>query len=261
METGAITQYIDVAQVVLYLFWLFFVGLILYLRREDKREGYPLVSDRTNRTSRVQVVGYPEMPDPKAFTLHDGSTVMAPSGKAESGDIKARPIGAWPGAPLEPTGNPMLDGVGPGSYAQRADVPDMTLEGTPKIVPLRTAPDYGLEERSPDPRGMKVVGADGAIGGTVCDVWVDKSEPQVRFLEVEVSHGSGNRKALLPIGLAKVNAWRKEIHVHSILGRQFADVPGLKHPDQVTLLEEEKIYGYYGGGKLYATPGRLGPWL
>ena len=49
METGAITGYIDVAQLVLYAFWIFFVGLIFYLRREDKREGYPLVSDRTVR--------------------------------------------------------------------------------------------------------------------------------------------------------------------------------------------------------------------
>ena len=28
METGAITQYIDVAQIVLYMFWAFFAGLI-----------------------------------------------------------------------------------------------------------------------------------------------------------------------------------------------------------------------------------------
>ena len=31
MGTGAITQYIDVAQVVFYLFLLFFVGLVIYL--------------------------------------------------------------------------------------------------------------------------------------------------------------------------------------------------------------------------------------
>lgn len=42
METGAITGYIDVAQVVLYIFWAFFFGLVIYLLRENKREGYPL---------------------------------------------------------------------------------------------------------------------------------------------------------------------------------------------------------------------------
>ena len=33
---------VDVTQIVLYAFWLFFAGLVYYLRREDKREGYPL---------------------------------------------------------------------------------------------------------------------------------------------------------------------------------------------------------------------------
>ena len=28
MDTGAITQYVDVAQLVLYAFWIFFFGLI-----------------------------------------------------------------------------------------------------------------------------------------------------------------------------------------------------------------------------------------
>ncbi len=41
MQDGA---YLDVAQVTLYVFWIFFGCLIYYLRREDKREGYPLDS-------------------------------------------------------------------------------------------------------------------------------------------------------------------------------------------------------------------------
>ena len=41
METGAITEYVDVAQLVLYAFWLFFFGLIVYLRREDRRGRTP----------------------------------------------------------------------------------------------------------------------------------------------------------------------------------------------------------------------------
>ncbi|NBQ12772.1 MAG: photosynthetic reaction center subunit H, partial [Gammaproteobacteria bacterium] len=43
--TGDITGYVDVAQVVLYVFWLFFFVLIFWLHREGKREGYPLESD------------------------------------------------------------------------------------------------------------------------------------------------------------------------------------------------------------------------
>jgi len=36
-------------------------------------------------------------------------------------------------------------------------------------------------------------------------------------------------------------------------------VPTTRHPDQVTLLEEDKIAGYYGGGYLYSTPQRQEP--
>ena len=32
MTTGAITGYIDVAQLVLYAFWIFFIGRVIYLR-------------------------------------------------------------------------------------------------------------------------------------------------------------------------------------------------------------------------------------
>ena len=57
------TQYIDITQLVLYAFWFSFFGLLLYLRREDKREGYPLVSNEPGRT----VQGFPAYPGPKEF--------------------------------------------------------------------------------------------------------------------------------------------------------------------------------------------------
>ena len=34
-----IMGYIDVAQVAIWLFWIFFAGLIVYLQRETQREG------------------------------------------------------------------------------------------------------------------------------------------------------------------------------------------------------------------------------
>ena len=57
------TPYIDVTQMLLYVFWFCFFGLMLYLRREDKREGYPLVSSEPSRL----VQGYPAYPGPKEF--------------------------------------------------------------------------------------------------------------------------------------------------------------------------------------------------
>lgn len=257
MYTGDLTRYIDVAQVVLYAFWIFFGALIVYLRMEDKREGYPLESDRTNRTKRVRVVGWPDMPAPKTFKLPHGGTVQVPNGKRDTREIAAIPVGAPLGGPLEPTGDPMIDGVGPAAWAERADVPDLTIDNEPKIVPLRVASDFGIEPRDPDPRGMQVVGADGAVGGVVCDVWVDRSEPQIRYLELDVA-GAG-RRALLPIGFVRFDTWRNQVLVKSILGGQFARVPALANPDRVTLLEEDKVCAYYAGGHLYATASRQEP--
>jgi len=168
----------------------------------------------------------------------------------------AEPTSRVPGSPIEPTGNPMLDGVGPGSYANRADVADVTYEGDIKIVPLRVVPDFGVSRKDPDPRGQAVYGADGVAGGTVRDLWVDRSEMLFRYIEVEVA---GGKRVLLPMNFAKVSA--RGVAVKSILGSQFAQVPTTRHAEQVTLLEEEKIMAYYGGGTLYATPARQEPLL
>lgn len=257
MQTGALGSYIDLAQVLLYVFWIFFAGLIYYLQREMKREGYPLDSDRTARAPRIAVQGFPSIPQPKAYKLADGSTAMAPNGKRDAREIKARPVAPHPGAPLEPTGDPMIDGVGPAAYAQRADVPDLTMEGDPRIVPLRVARDHVLESRDPDPRGMPVVGADRRVGGVVRDVWVDRSEAAIRYLEVETADGA--RRVLLPINFTRIK--RNEVNVKAILAKHFAQVPRTRQPDRITRLEEERITAFYGGGTLYAEPARQEPLL
>ncbi len=255
MQTGAITQYIDVAQIVLYAFWIFFAGLIWYLRREDKREGYPLESDRS---SSIRVEGFPAAAtEAKVFRLAHGPEMS--SNRVDAGPINAQPTGPWPGAPLEPTGDPMLAGVGPGSYSKRSDSPDVTIDGAPRIVPMRVATDFSIASGDPDPRGMPVLGADGLTGAIVADVWVDRSEPLIRFYELEIGKEGGGRHVLLPAGLARVNKLRRRIEVTSIMASQFGDVPALANPDVVTLAEEDRIYGYYGGGALYAHPSRTEP--
>ncbi len=74
--------------------------------------------------------------------------------------MNARPIGKFPGAPLEPVGDPMLAGVGPGAWAQhRADIPDYTFDDSlPKIVPLRAVPEFFLAWEDPNVIGMAVLG-------------------------------------------------------------------------------------------------------
>ena len=188
MQTGAITGYVDVAQLALYGFWIFFAGLIYYLQREMKREGYPLESDRS---ANITVQGWPAIPEPKTYLLANGDTVSVPNNRVDN----QPPLheGAYRGSPLQPIGNPM---------------------------------------------------------------WVDRSEMLFRYLEVETT---GNKRVLLPMNFAKVQARR--VLVKSILGEHFVDVPATKSPEQVTLLEEEKVMAYYGAGTLYATAARQEPLL
>ncbi|WP_175577848.1 photosynthetic reaction center subunit H [Mongoliimonas terrestris] len=252
------TGYIDLAQVVLYAFWIFFAGLILYLHRENKREGYPLLSDRTNE--RVSVVGFPDMPPSKTFLLPHGGSVTVPEDRVERRQIAAAPVAVWPGAPLVPTGNPMTDGIGPGAWAERQDVPDIMWDGGEvKIVPLRVASGFFPATQDPDPRGMTVIAGDGKEVGIIADAWVDRSEFIFRYYEVELSATGGH--VLIPVNFAKISAKQRTVTVDAIFAEHFLHVPPVKSPDQVTFLEEEKICAYYGAGLFYAEPKRTEPWL
>ncbi len=249
------TQYVDLAQVVLYLFWGFFAVLILYLHRESKREGYPLLAEE-NRPG-VSIVGFPGMPSPKTYKLFHGGevTVPTPDGRGDARPLALARTAPWTGAPYVPTGDPMADGVGPAAWAERTDHPDLTVEGQDKIVPLRIAPEFHVEPNDPDPRGLPVLGADDVRAGVISDLWVDRSEFYFRYYEVKLDDG---RTVLLPVTMARIEG-RKQVKVRAILGSQFGGVPQIKSPDRITFLEEEKVSAYYGGGYLYATPSRQEP--
>jgi photosynthetic reaction center H subunit len=252
MEIGAITQYVDVAQLVLYGFWAFFFGLVYYLVRENHREGYPLETLR----GRGVITGWPR-PTPKVFKLAHGGEVVVPGSYRDQRPLAAEPMHGWSGAPLEPTGDPMLGGVGPGAWAERANRPDLTFDGSNKLVPLRLAGDYGVSFQDVDPRGLTVHGADGEPGGTVVDLWVDMAEALFRYLEVELAGGS--RRVLVPMNFARVRRDRvrgDRVVVQALYGQHFAAVPATAHHDQVTMLEEERIQAYFGAGTLYADPRR-----
>lgn len=245
---------IDLVEILFTLFWVFFIGLVLYLHRETKREGYPLVSDRSEH---VVVQGFPGMPSPKEYRLPDGRVVMSPREEAPQ-EPALEPAAPHPGAPLDPTGDPMLAGVGPGSFANRPDIPEVTLDGRPRIVPMRADSTLHVDEQDTDPRGLPVIAADGEHVGTVRDLWVDLAEPQIYFMEVAMGD-SGT--AMVPFGFAEIDKAAQTIRVNAIYSQQFANVPQLKSPDQVTLLEEDKIMAYFGGGLLFADKERAEPWL
>jgi photosynthetic reaction center H subunit len=176
-------------------------------------------------------------------------------------EIKAVPADPYNGSPIIPTGDPMKDGIGPAAWAERHDEPDRTVFGDPKIVPMRVTKGFWLNPRDPNPIGMPVIAADKQVAGTVVEVWVDRSEPQVRYYEVQLA-GSEERR-LLPAPFVQwpnFGLWGCDrLLVKSITSRHFPGIPQTRSMEQITLLEEDKIVAYYGGGHMYALPGRGDP--
>lgn len=256
--------FLDLAALSLYVFFAFFVFLVFWLHREGKREGYPLVSDRSDRPNFGTIHGFPETPPPKVFRLHYPHGATVTQGQQPERDISDLVIeDPYNGTPITPKGDPMQDGIGAASYAMRADAPDLAFDDNlPKIVPLRAAPGWHVPDEDPDPRGKPVTTLDGETAGTVVDLWVDRSEVILRYIEVEVpaapSAAAVPKRVLVPMFLATVND-EGEVRVLSVTAAQLAAAPTIRKPEQITLLEEDRISGYFGGGHLHATPERSEP--
>lgn len=251
-----ITGGIDVALLVFWAFLLFFVTLIFYLRREDRREGYPLEDETSGRLDVPG--GVLSMASPKTFTLPFGhGTVTTPTKDREPVNIAAKRIDRFAGAPYAPTGDPLVDGIGPAAWANRAKRPDLDFEGHPRIVPLSQAEGFSIDRADPSLNGWPVVASDGAVVGHVSDLWIDKSDRLVRYIQI----GAAGEPLLAPMMMAKVEKRNRRVVVDAINSKQFAHVPRLESASQITLYEEERVQAYYGGGYLYANAERQEPFL
>ena len=242
----------DLASLSIWLFWIFFAGLIIYIQRENMREGYPLEND--DGTEAPNQGPFP-VPSDKTFILPNGrGEVTVPSGQApERSSIALRQTSPVNGFPLEPTGDPMLDGIGPASWAPRRDAPELDGHGHPKIIPMSTKEAFSVKAGR-DPRGLPVMSGDGEVVGRITDMWIDEPEQMVRYLEytLDAKWGTGNR--LVPLTMARIG--KDKVTIRSIYGKHFGTVPQHASSTQVTSLEEDKICGYYGGGTLYADAAR-----
>jgi photosynthetic reaction center H subunit len=254
---------LDVAELVFYIFFLFFLGLVIYIRREDRREGYPLEEVDDGRILGGE--SFIQRATPKKFILPFGRKPYTPEtdNLREPLDLEtARPAG--PGAPLVPLGNPLLAGIGSGAFvATRLDEPELDIRGEPKIVPIGTARGFRVDDGEPDIIGWPVMAADGKEAGTVADIWVDKSDHLVRYLAVAVPGDTGAGPILLPITMCRIDRFlgTRTVTTDTINAGQFVDMPRPKSPLQVTRLEEDMITAAFGAGYLYATPERADPWL
>lgn len=243
----------DLASLAIWLFWGFFALLVYYLQTENMREGYPLENDDGSIAANQ---GPFPVPSPKTFKLpHGRGEKSVPDGAREAREVALEKTETPNGYPFEPTGDAWRSGVGPASWAPRQDHPELDGHGHPKIVPMEQSEDFRVSAGR-DPRGMSAYGGDGNVGGTVCDMWIDAAEAMVRYLEIELADGE---KRLVPVTLTRINADR--VVVKSIHAEHFAHIPVTKSPNQVTLLEEDKICAFVGGGTMYASADPSAPLL
>ena len=244
----------DLVSLTLWMFWIFFALLIYYLQTENMREGFPLESEDGTASPNQ---GLFPVPGPKTFRLpHGRGEVTVPNRDGERRPIAMHRDSPSYGFPFEPQGDPMALGLGPASYAMRRDAPELDGHGHPKIVPMTGLPDFGISAGR-DPRGLPVQAGDDTVVGVISDMWVDRPEQLVRYLEVTLSEGRGKR--LIPMQLARLR--RDRVKVRTLFGAQFPGVPETRSATQVTLLEEDRICGYFGGGVLYASRDRQDPQL
>lgn len=256
MHNEIIVGRLDVAELVFYAFVLFFILLVFYLRREDRREGYPLEDAVTGR---VDSAWGPLSASPyKRFKLpFDRGYATTPAQGREPVDIAARPFDRFPGAPYVPTGDPLVDGVGPASWVKRADWPDQDMEGRNRIVPMSSEHEWSIAREDPNLLGMTVVAADGVEVGPITDVWIDRSDHLVRYVDV----ATAGRTVMVPFLMGTVHGRRRVYHVDAISAAQFANAPHIATAGQITRREEDQLMGYFGGGYLYGLPGRAEPLL
>ena len=259
METGAITGYIDVAQLVLYVFWIFFAGLIYYLaartsarairwRRTNGRER----DVRASRRSRAQDL----------HMLAHGGEATVPEHDARRDRCSGRAgIALWPARRWCPPATRCSTASGPGAYAERADVPDTDFEAHAKIVPLRVADR--LRRRAARPRSARHDGrsaptARSAAPWSTCGS--TSSEAIVPLPRGRGRRAGGKRHVLLPMNFARDPAPRRRQGARDPRRpvRRRAGHARARPGDHA---RGGKIMAYYGAGTLYAEPSRQEPLL
>lgn len=252
MQAGAITQYIDVAQAAWWLFFLAFIGIVLLLRREDQREGYP-----KDNLGLQPLAGPMPLPPSRPLLRMDGSATAQPH-HDPAPPVRAHPQFRFAGGPLVPDGNPLTAAVGPGTYTMRSDKPFLMVDGEPQVQPLRAAAGWDVMPGETDLRGMRVLDIRFLPVGRVEELWVDRGVKILRYLEVsldegqDLGKGGGTGRVLLPIHHCEVHERERDIRVTALHRGQFNDVPRPRAPDSITAREEDMVNAYYAGGRFHS---------
>lgn len=269
MNAAYIVGTFDVAELAFLMFFGFFIALVFYLNKESRREGYPLeheVAGVVENDARLFDGGK------KTFQLPNGRGTYVPEDVARD-DVNVPAVQAFRagGAPWVPTGDAMVDGMGPAAWANRSKLPDLTFDGRPRIVPIAQSHELIVSPNDSQLMGFPVVAADGVTVGKVTDIWVDQAEHMIRYLEVETTSG---KKVLAPMMVAVVHGnsllakilpttsdEKEFVEIDAITAAQFDGVPALENAGTISRYEEDRIQAYFGGGYMYATPERSEAWI
>lgn len=247
---------LDSTMVCVLIFVVFFCALVFHLRREDKREGY--LADTVTPTGRNRFAKYLlPMPWEKTFRRpHDRPPVTNPK-RGPLREAEVRPARAARGLPIRPKADGLLEGIGPAAWQNREDDPDLDLHGRPKIIPLSKHEEYFVAAGDPDPRGWEVIGSDGERAGEIVDLWFNRAEFFLRYLEMRLdAPGAGTR--ILPLFFTAIDRKRRRIRVPHMPAARFKDAPTLEKGDEITMREEDRVNAFFAGGRFYgSTP--LGP--
>ncbi|WP_158586756.1 photosynthetic reaction center subunit H [Aurantiacibacter zhengii] len=245
---------LDAAILCVIAFVLFFAGLVYHLRREDKREGYPLEMEGPDgRIHRAE--GFPAVPSPKIFNRpHGRGTVQVP--RVEEPE-NVRPADQLPpiGFPMLPGADPLMEGVGAAAWTRlREEKPDLDVEGDPKLIPLNDYQEYYIPSGDPDPRGWDLYSADERKVGKVHDLWFNRAEFFLRYYEVSIDGAEGRR--LVPAFFAEALPEDRIVRATTLAESDLRRVPVRAADDCITMREEDRLNGFFAGGLRFS--GRQG---
>ena len=244
-----LTQHIDLPQILFWAFALAFVYLCYELRKNDKREGYPM---KASPFSKRHLEGFPLRDEPQTYLLNEGGETQAPHNYPQA-QTSSRPLYPFDGTPLVPVGNPLLAGIGPGAWVMRNAAPMRVENGDLLLQPMRLLPEWTIGKADADPRGMRVFDWRWNEVGVVRDMWIDQGIKIIRFLEVEVAAGI----RLVPIYHTAINEKAREVRVTALSAFQFDEIPRQANPDVLDAREDERLNAYFAAGNFFR--GRISP--
>ncbi len=253
MPFGSITSHIDAAETAVWIFFIGFAIVVYFLRKMDKREGYPMKASPFDPTP---LLGFPPPAEPTAFRMMEGGETVAPHHEPEP-PTTAVPFDRFDGTPLVPTGDLLTTPLGPGAWTMRREEPLVTETGESMLQPMRLLPEWSVLHGDLDLRGRPVLDRRFFRAGIVRDLWIDRSAKMIRLFEVTLDEPA-QRSVLVPIWHTDIRQHDREIRVTALLAAQFGGIPRPEHPDELGAREHARIDAYFAAAHFYRDA-EIGP--